>query len=102
MEDPSVRAIVVAVVSGVVGAVVGFAVARESIDVGVAIVLWAISTVVALAYLGVAAEGRVEYEPDPIMRAINGVLSTYGFAALIGGAVGGVLGAASGSPNEHE
>lgn len=102
VEDPTVRAIAVAFVSGLVAAGLGFAVARESIELPMAVFAWGIGTLFALGYIGVAGEsGPHEVELEPMMKAIKAVLSAYGIAGLIGGAVGGFVGAAIGAPNER-
>jgi hypothetical protein len=102
VEDPMVRAVVVAFVSGIVAAALGFAVARESIELPLAIFVWGVGTLLALGYLGVAVEGPIEVESEPMARAIKGVLSAYGVAGLIGGAVGGLVGSAVGAPKTPE
>lgn len=100
MDDPLVRAAVVAFVAGVVGAALGFAVARKSLELTQAIFVWGIATVLALAYMGVAIEpgAKAPSETEPTARAVLTVLAAYGVTALIGGVVGFFVGGAIGSP----
>ena len=91
MDDP-VRVVVIALVSGVVGAVLGFQVKTESIDVGWGIFWWGVGTIAVLLFLGVAAQGPISEDSEPMTKAIGSVMSMYGLVGAFAGGVGGWVG----------